>query len=112
MPPDHEKGEEEREDIGLEHDKYTEPSHDKDAERDDMDGICNDKEDLDDHADDFADHRHCAPVWLRRAGRSLQFGRTSAPIMPHLVQTALRSRSRSTVSSGQRSASTTALWWQ
>jgi hypothetical protein len=45
-------------------------------------------------------------------GRSLQFGRTSAPIMPHLVQMALGSRSKSTVSSGQPSALMTGLWWQ
>ena len=55
--------------------------------------------------------RHCAPVRLPGGGRSLQFGRTSAPILPHLVHTALASRSRSAVSSGQRSTSTTALWW-
>jgi hypothetical protein len=47
--------------------------------------------------------RHCVPVRLSGFGRSLQFGRTSAPIMPHLVHTALRSRSRRTVSSGHRS---------
>jgi hypothetical protein len=57
-------------------------------------------------------NRHCALVRDSDRGRSVQSGRTSAPIMPHLVQTALRSRSRSTVSSGQRSASTTALWWR
>jgi hypothetical protein len=44
--------------------------------------------------------------------RSVQSGRTSAPIMPHLVQTALGPSSLSVVSSGHRSASTTALWWQ
>jgi hypothetical protein len=50
------------------------------------------------------------PIDLRQVrASSLQFGRTSAPIIPHLVHTALRSRSRSTVSSGQRSASMIAL---
>jgi hypothetical protein len=52
---------------------------------------------------------HCAPVRLSGFGRSFQFGRTSTPIMPHVVHTARRSRSRSTVSSGQPSALMTAL---
>jgi hypothetical protein len=44
--------------------------------------------------------------------RGDQSGRTSAPIMPHLVHTALPHKSRIAVSSGQRSASIVALWWQ
>jgi hypothetical protein len=46
------------------------------------------------------------------SGRSSQSGHTSAPIIPHFVQTALRHRLLIAVSSGQRSASPTALWWQ
>jgi hypothetical protein len=42
----------------------------------------------------------------------LQLGHTSAPIIPHSVQTASGPRSRNAVPSGQPSASTTALWWQ
>jgi hypothetical protein len=44
--------------------------------------------------------RHCAPVRLPGGGRSLQFGRTSAPITPHLVQTALPSWPHQRVFSG------------
>jgi cytochrome c553 len=47
-----------------------------------------------------------------RASWGDQSGRTSAPIIPHLVQTAFGHRSRIAVSSGHRSASMTALWWQ
>ena len=58
-------------------------------------------------------HYHqCWPVRLSRPSRSCQSGRTSAPIMPHLVQTAFGHSSRIAVSSGHRSASTVALWWQ
>ena len=32
-------------------------------------------------------HRHCQPVRLSLCGRSLQLGRTSAPMMPQQVQT-------------------------
>jgi hypothetical protein len=37
---------------------------------------------------------HCTPVRLPGGGPSLQFGRTSAPIMPHRVHTVLALRSR------------------
>ena len=40
-----------------------------------------------DEHDLFHRRRHCTPVGLSGGGRSLQFGRTSAPIMPHLEQT-------------------------
>jgi hypothetical protein len=73
-------------------------------------GLCVDRE-AHEH-DLFHRGRHCVPVRLPGGGRSLQFGRTSAPIIPHLVHTALRFMSRSTVSSGQRSALMTAPWWQ
>jgi hypothetical protein len=39
-----------------------------------------------------ADHRHCAPVRLSDLGLCVQSGRTSAPIIPHLVQTAFGHR--------------------
>ena len=56
--------------------------------------------------------RHCVPVRLSNRGPSVHSGRTSAPIIPYLVQTAFGHRSRTAVSSGRRSASTVALWWQ
>jgi hypothetical protein len=64
------------------------------------------------HSGPVFGQRHCVPVRLSGCGRSLQFGRTSAPIIPHCVHTALGHRSLSATSSGHRSASTTALWWQ
>jgi hypothetical protein len=47
-----------------------------------------------------------APVRLSRDGRSVQSGRTSAPMIPHLVHTAFGHKSRTAVSSGRRAAST------
>jgi hypothetical protein len=56
-----------------------------------------------------AHQRHCAPVRLSPSGRCVQSGHTSAPIIPHFVHTAFGHRSRTAVSSGQRSASTVEL---
>jgi hypothetical protein len=40
-----------------------------------------------------------------------QSGRTSAPIIPHLVQTIRGHNDRTGVSSGSQSAFMVALWW-
>jgi hypothetical protein len=57
-------------------------------------------------------HRHGAvPAPLSRAGCSRQFGRASAPMMPHRVPTMRGPNVGTGTWSGQRSALSTASWW-
>jgi hypothetical protein len=60
----------------------------------------------------FGQLRHCTPVRLYPGGCSFQFGRASAPMMPQPVQTMRGPKAGTATSSGQRSALSTAWWWQ
>jgi len=53
-------------------------------------------------------HYHCVPIKVFRFGRSRQFGRTSAPMIPQLVQTMRGPNAGTGTSSGQASSSSTA----
>ena len=46
-------------------------------------------------------HRHCTPVRLSRVGCSCQFGRASAPMVPHFVHTMRGPNHGTSISSGQ-----------
>jgi hypothetical protein len=55
-------------------------------------------------------HHHCTPVRLSRSDFSSQFGRASAPMIPHLVHTIRGPNTGTRTSSGQRSALKIASW--
>src|SRR5258708_5254398 len=55
---------------------------------------------------------HCVPVSVGRSGRSVQFGRASAPTIPQPVHTMCGPKAGTGVASGQRSTLSTAPRWQ
>jgi hypothetical protein len=56
--------------------------------------------------------RHCTLVSVSRGGCSFQFGRASAPMIPQPVHTIRAPKAGTAMSSGQRSALSTASRWQ
>jgi hypothetical protein len=56
--------------------------------------------------------RHCTPVGVSRGGCFFQFSLPSAPTIPQRVQIMRGPKVGTATSSGQRSALSTAWWWQ